>query len=283
MCTQFLRLGCFVALLYFATLPSAAHATTTTENFGSDPGWSGNNNTGFGTNNYGYRGGSNFAGGAVGEAGGAVASRTNGTHTWYADDSLGGSFTLTDPFESSGRFTINSLIGAFDGGFELGFFNFATPTNIPIGGGIGGIEQGAGIRFVDENATTLRSWARLGNNEASASPILLTVGTDYLYDIQYDPIGGGAGIGKLDVEYRLAADNSLVGASSLTIGTGTPWSLNGFGISTLQFGSNNPAADFFIDDVSYSIVPEPSALVLVAIGIATLAVGRRRHGRKSHA
>jgi hypothetical protein len=278
MYAKLVRFGCLVALLHLAVSLSGTHAATTTDNFNTDPLWAGNNNTGFGTNNYGYRT-SNFAGGAAGEVGGAVASRTAGVHTWYADNTLGGTFSLTDAFGASGRMTMNAQPAGFDGGFELGFFNLATPTTLGNGGGVGGIDQAATIRFLDDNGdlAQYRANVRIGTSEGGTAT--LDVGTDYLFDMQYNPTGGGAGLGKLDVTFRLASDNSLVAANSQTIPTGTPWSLNGFGIATLNFGTNNGPADFFIDNVTYSIVPEPSALVLFGFGIAGLAVCRARRRR----
>jgi len=76
-------------------------AIVRTENFDVDPGWT-VLGSGANGNDFGYQATSSHAGGSPGEGGGTF-TRSN-FEKYYADTSLGGSFTLGQPFSASGKF-----------------------------------------------------------------------------------------------------------------------------------------------------------------------------------
>jgi hypothetical protein len=239
-----LATGCIT--LWSVNLSNRAWSATKTENFDVDPGWNSNNNTGFGSNNYGFSN-TDFAGGTPGEAGGAVSSRTEVT-TWYADTNLGGSFSPQLSLMASGRLTVDSVEPGFDGGFDIGFFDNLSTTLSDRGG----IEEALVFSILEQSSTTYRVRVRFGNVASDAtSSHVLDAGTDYLFDLRYDPSGGGMDVGRLVAEFRLAADDSLIVTQTVDNSSTLTYDLNSFGFATLDFDVNNPAANVFIDDLAY--------------------------------
>ncbi|MEX0643621.1 MAG: PEP-CTERM sorting domain-containing protein [Pirellulales bacterium] len=238
-------------------------------------GWTGNRNrdaelgTGYGFSD------SNNAGGAPREMGGVVPGRTSVVSS-YADTTLGGSLSQNLPLTATGRFTVTSIDG-LDGGFEIGFFDAGT---------LDGTPAFIGARIVDGTGSSLRWWPRRdvnGSSEAGGETNQLVVGEDYLFELSYDPSGGGPGIGRLAVEFTRASDNTSLGVRSLDFTTlGTEVNLNAFGMKTLDFNANvGGQANIFLDDLKYTkIVPEPSALAIVVAGLMVSCIAvRRRRGR----
>ena len=260
---------CFLALAPMAT------ATSTIENFDSDPGWTGSNNTGFGNNNYGFSN-TNNAGGAAGEAGGAVSSRTTQT-TFYADTSIG-TLSQQQSLSATGRLTNVGGTSGFDGGFEIGWFDSTSPVIGGPGPAIGGIVDAVTMRLIDDlpNTSIYRVQARWG--EHGSSFITLTANTDYLFTLTYDPNGGGANIGNLDLTINLASDNSFHDSRNVSgASNGVPFAMDAFGFVTLDFGQSQPAANFFIDDLNYTTaIPEPSSSVLTCLAVFGLLATWRR-------
>ncbi|MEX0643620.1 MAG: CotH kinase family protein [Pirellulales bacterium] len=186
------------------------------------------------------------AGGTSGEAGGSVPGRTAEV-AYYADTTLGGSLTQQHALSASGRFSVESIT-ALDGGFEIGWFDSAITQGTP---------SFLGIRLVDGTGTSLRWGARRdvgGFAELILPTDQLAVGQDYRFTITYDPIGGGANVGSLLVEFRRASDNVSLGVRSVSVPSGgAPIALGAFGIKTLDFNANiGGSANVFIDDLVYT-------------------------------
>jgi hypothetical protein len=217
------------------------------ENFDVDPGWSGNSNTGYGNNNFGYSN-TSFAGGAPGEAGGAVSTRTDKI-TWYADTDLGGSLSLQESLMASGRFTVQSIAPGVTGALDIGFFASTSATKSAHGG----IEEALVFSILEHSLSTYRVRVRLGNKTTgSSNTYVLNAGTDYLFNLLYGPNAGGIGLGRLDVEFRRAADNAhLVTLSEVNAST-LNYNLNSFGITTNDFDRIEPPVNVFIDDLTYT-------------------------------
>src|SRR5687768_16348068 len=94
--------GCLI----MACLHGHVLAVTVTENFNDDPYWAGFNNHVL-SDSYGFSPATNFAGGAPGEAGG-LFGRHDAFDSYYADIDLGGTLSVRDPIQSSGRISIDS-------------------------------------------------------------------------------------------------------------------------------------------------------------------------------
>jgi hypothetical protein len=252
-------------------LSAAAQGATQSEDFTVDPGWTGNGNT-----TYGYSASTSNAGGAVGEAGGAVPSRTNDI-TWYADTTLGGNLTQLEPFSASGRFTISPRTD-FDGGFAIGFFDAVAGT---LNNDDGHIKQGAYFRVLDGDGAKYRVLSSLAGNRSSTSEpgvIVIDGDVDYLFNLNYNPTGGGAAVGRLTVELRFASDNSLLESTFVDTSNALGYNFNAFGIQTGDFNRVEPPSNVFIDDLTYTVVPEPAGAAL--LGCAALSLLNRRGRRQ---
>ncbi|MEX0643622.1 MAG: hypothetical protein WD468_13040 [Pirellulales bacterium] len=137
-------------------------------------GWMGSGNTS-GPNSYGFSD-SNNAGGAPGEAGGTIAVRTT-DFTHYADVTLVGAHSQQTPLFASGKFTVQNF--AFDGGFELAFFNAGSTTKA-TGGGIGGVDEAIAVRVLDGGRMAVRA----GNDASASSPGgAFVANEDYRFDM----------------------------------------------------------------------------------------------------
>lgn len=223
-------------------------------------GWLGSGNT-VGGNGYGFAT-SNIAGGLAGEGGGTIAVRTS-DFTYYADLTLGGALDQQTPLAASGKFTITDF--NFDGGFELGFFNSASTTkanNV----GVGGIDQAIMLRVLDGGRLQVRS----GNEGSPSSPNnTFAPNVDYTFQLTYDPNGVAPGTALMSAEFRRQSDNVLVDTRTAAVpSTGSPFSLNAFGIATLDFDRNDPTTGFFVDDLTYSTYVPPPPPPVIQLGLA---------------
>ena len=236
-------------------------STTERQNFddaaaATAAGWTGLRNTpgdGLGVN-LGFRA-TNHAGGTLGEAGGVMPARTPG-FAYFADTDLGGSLTESDRITAGGRFTIDPLEPGFDGGFELAFFNADDLTRVAEGGGIGGVAEALAIRWIEQDANSVR-WIIRAGDLASYSGTTLQVGVDYLFDLLYEPSGGLSGPGSLTVQFRNADTGAVAASAFLGDLELSGFDLNAFGLLSLDFGVINPAANVYIDDLVYSNVARP--------------------------
>lgn len=250
---------------------------TETQNFDSEAdavaaGWTGLLNRDVDqTTDYGFSD-SNKAGASAGEGGGAVPFRTNEL-TYYADTSIGILNTATDVISASGRLTIDATTDGYDGGMEIGFFNTGdTETQNK------GVKSFIGFRLYEPSPAPEVRWRTRNVTQFGNGPLVgpegLAIGTDYLFSISFDPNGAGPGTGLATTEFRLASDNSLLGASS-SIATSAV-DLNAFGMMTIDFDAIRPNVEIFFDNLTYtSAIPEPSSIGLAAVGLVCV-VWRKR-------
>ena len=262
------------SLAMFAILAVAQHlsAAVVTETFDVGPGWvslgSGSNG-----NDFGYQPGTSHAGGSAGEAGGHFTRST--FIRYYGDSDIGGILSLNEPFSASGRFD-HTARNTPDFGTPLIIGHFSTSGLAKIG-----------IDFTD-NGTQNLHWGlrvifddgRLDFNDGGSiagpyPPIAPNV--DRTWSYSWDPTAGANGVGQL-----FAAVDGLTTSIDFTPEQRARGiTLNAFGFSGVPAGDGrdrpNYYADMFIDDVTYTVVPEPSTVVLAALGLLGLAVfGRRR-------
>ena len=246
----FFVLASTMVCVAFADMP----VTNRYESFASSPsGWVGYNNQSVphGTS-YGFSNTAN-AGGTAGEAGGELPERVNDI-TYYADTdfssalSQNGGATLT----ASGRFKLTTTWG--DGGLRLGWFDKSTTPgyNDYVGLTIaGGGATGWGPQVI------MNQYALAYGPPGGFGAQTLSVGTEYLFSMTYDPTGTDATHGSLNVELRLASNNSLVASvttSNIVSGAGDyTATLDAFGLLSNYSGSTIPGPfTIFIDDLSYS-------------------------------
>jgi hypothetical protein len=248
------------------SLSASAFGVQQTEDFTVDPGWTGVGNTAYGFSN------TNNAGGTAGEAGGAVPSRTTDI-TYYADTTLGGGLTQLDSFTATGRFTISPRTD-FDGGFAIGYFDSTGTVNA---GQDGHFIEGAYMRVLDGGGSGYRVMASLSGQRSATDVINIDGGVDYLFGLIYEPTGGGPTTARLTVEIRDAANpGTVLDTAIIDQPNNAGHVYDAFGIQTGDFNREAPSSNAFIDDLNYTVVPEPFGGALLLLGGVTLLSGRRR-------
>lgn len=250
---------CASALLALTASP-AAFGVILTNDFSTDPGWTGVNNTS-GGNNYGYSSGTSQAGGSAGEVGGTFARR--GTEDYYADTFLagngfaaGGNSTLRMAHQASGRFdalnvaTMNNVV-------EIGHRSASTTD-----------ESFLGLVVLESSSTHVRVGAAvvLSSGTPLFSPFqTVPINGDYAFSYSYNPSGGAFGDGQLSL---LVTNASVAHSFSVDLTSSQRDSvvLDAFGIGGLRVNNTSNQGDVFMDDVIYTAIPEPSGLALLALG-----------------
>jgi hypothetical protein len=245
--------------------PTAAPAQVVrTQSFDTNPGWA-TVGSGVNGNSFGYLV-TGRAGGTAGEGGGQYTRST--TTRYYGDTNLGGALTLNQPFSAGGKFNPTAF-SAPDIGTGLVLGHFA----------VGGVGQ-VGIVF-NNDASNLywRAYVRF-NDGTDVNTLANVIGANVArtWDYTWNPAGGAQGGGLLTV------DVSGPGGGTQTIDLNPAQralgsTVDAFGLSSRPAVSSNSGqfVDLAIDDLSYTAVPEPSALVLV--GVAALAGWRALRSR----
>ena len=253
------RLTAVVAALL--GLAGQAWGASRTENFDVDPGWS-VLGTGINGNDFGYRQESSHAGGSPGEGGGRF-TRSEFVK-YYADTNLDGTITLDTPFSASGRFDYAQANNP-DFGYTnmLGYFSTIGDSYVGIGmnyDGHAGWIYWRGVMSLDAG-TEVTDWERLPDTPIGPN-------TDRTWSFSWDPSGGSEGGGLLTV----ALDEVSNTAELTPALRSKAFAVDAFGWRGGVSPSSNPAqyADIFFDDLTYTVVPEPSSVAMVFMGAFTL-------------
>jgi hypothetical protein len=238
-------------------------------------GWAVFNNT-INSNNYGWNSG-NQVSGTGGQAGGIFTRTSPSSAGYYADLTIGQSGTVagtlnraTDSLVLSGLLRLSNE--DFDGTFRLGYFNTGTFGSLT--------SPFLGISISEPTGTTTNPFrATIVTTETSSAVISLNQDQTYSFDLTWTPSTGGAGT----LSGTFAGQSVSVSALSAT------GIYNAFGITSGYVG-NNPTQNTngsYFDNITYSVVPEPTQMVAVAGVGAALGMWRmrklRRNGRGSNA
>ena len=202
------------------------------------------------------------AAGAAGEVGGQF-SRSELT-AGFADLDLGGELAIAAGLHATGKIYANNV--SFDGGWQVGFFDQGA-----IGTGDFTSSSGSLIGFTNaESGGGFRSWVRAQGENGNQ---------EFLPHLQELNFEIDVPAGSDQVTYTLNDANGALFSASVTIGD-TSGSVNAFGL--LTGGANAPTeqhAFVYLDDLEYTNIPEPSAIVLAAVALIGLGFyGRRRLG-----
>jgi len=259
---------CFTVFIIIFGLMSigTVDAFTITEYFDSDPGWR-SFNLPVDNNDFGFRN-SNFAGGNTGEAGGFF-SQTDQV-AWYGNDTIG-NFTGNNIISASGLMNIYNVEPDYNNNIQISHFDSNGPPHI----------NGMGFQILEypitgqtTNPSSFRIFYKIGDTEGLLF-IINGIKESRTWSYLYDPNDGS--YGSLTVSVSGSGGNTatvfLSGSQRNSIGT-----LNTFGLAEK---ADNDAylkqSEFYIDNVSYSGVPEPATMLLLGSGLVGLAViGRKR-------
>jgi len=253
----------------------SVYQTFDTQASAAADGWAVFNNT-INSNNYGWNSG-NQVSGTGGQAGG-IFTRTGSTSAgYYADLTIGQSGTVagtlnraTDSLVLSGLLRLSNA--DFDGTFRLGYFNTGTfgSSTAPF----------LGISISEPLTPTDPFRAFITTNGTSSAVISVNQDQTYGFDLTWTPSTGGAGT----LAGTFAGQSVSVSALSAT------GIYNAFGITNGYVPSSNSAQNTngsYFDNITYSVVPEPTQMVFVAGVGAALGAWRlrklRRNGRGSNA
>jgi hypothetical protein len=254
-----------------------------THSFDTDPGWDQleNRNTYISTNvrprfDFGYSAGTNFAGGA---GGGEIGGHTfrgdsreefNGSRMAYYGDELDETLSLDQPLHAEGKVSFRR--GVSDSTTLIGFFqsedsmrsnnsqNTATPENF-----VGAVIEGPsseGHYFYPTYGVDEEGVRGSGGRGSPTPPYIYPNGDSHLWSLDYDPTGNG-GTGSITVTLDGQAVTLNLDAGHKAIGA----QFNRFGIITTHIDGNGQTVYF--DDLTYAvgIVPEPTTMALIAIGV----------------
>lgn len=225
---------------------------------------------------------------AVADSGEGRLQGSRGALSYYADTSLGGELSFSSPFAASGRLDFADANGTdFGTGMALGYFDKDSSADTSINNLL---LAGFNITEANPAALQLRLIYRVNGSfvvfQDSATSIANSVENDRSFTLSWNPTGGAqAGQGRMTgtvtdlsagTTQTLTMDAFLTGNSGNNLGNAR---LDAFGL--VKPGSGGVPAqnvDWRIDDVTYDVVPEPSAAGLLAAAGALLLPSRRRRG-----
>jgi hypothetical protein len=248
-------LTCLIVVLGLAAVASAVDYTGNQrlEDFDSgqsDP-WSSVGSPGWGFSS------STYAGGTANEAGG-VMDYTSGTFPmYYADDNLGGVLTETDQFSASGTAYMSCDAPAF-GYFEKSATNGSWPV----------LETMTGLQAVNTaSPDSAYVVLHVDGVKVDETDIKSWLSQSVVYwRFSYDGAGG--------ITADVADNASFTGNSVSLSGSATvDFDLDAFGLPRSRDHTTN-RGELYIDNLSYSYVPEPATVAI--LGLGSLVLLRRR-------
>ena len=229
----------------------------------------------------------NTAGGDAGEIGG-IQSR-GASHAGVADLNIG-TMTAADTLHAHGIMNTTNL--GYNGAWWLGWFNqdqadgssFVNAPHNTLGNSPGTV-IGA-VHLEDGN---WRTGGALGHTRADGS-FNANFNQNYAalpqgpveFWLDYDPAGGALGVGEVTYRVNDAGGTEIVNTThafnpiTRPDADGDP--VNAFGF--FATGGNTDAvvqqAEVWLDNLEYTVVPEPSTILLLGMGLISLAGFRRR-------
>lgn len=254
----------------------SVYQTFDTEASAQADGWAVLNNT-INGNNYGWNSG-NQVSGTGGQAGGIFTRTIIGSTGYYADLTIGQSGTVagtlnraTDSLVLSGLLRLSN--SDFDGNFRLGYFNTGTFGS--------SADPFLGISFGEPLSPGGPFRASITTNGTTSAPISLNQDQTYGFNLTWTPTTGGAGT----LAGTFAGQPVSVTAGLSATGIYTAFGItNGYSNSSVSTLNTNGS---YFDNITYSVVPEPTQMVFVAGVGAALGMWRmrklRRNGRGSNA
>jgi len=238
------RLFGTIGLLAIGALPNAKASVVITNHFDADPGWAGVNNT----------------------------SGGNSYENYYADTNSfqGEYFSLGHALQGSGRFDARN-VSTFTGGAEIGHRSASTSDQTFLG-----------LHVVDLDASNVRIRAFFQRSDGvglGSSLSVVPINGDYWFSYSYNPNSGGSSQGQLSLTVTNSTFSNTFTVDLTAADRAVGGVLDAFGVGSnpLSFPSASNTGDIFIDDVSFTAIPEPSAVAL--LGAGTLLLGRQRRLR----
>jgi hypothetical protein len=258
----------------------SVYQTFDTQASAAADGWATLRNTA-NSNNYGWDSG-NVVSGTGGQAGGIFTRTISGSTGYYADLTIGQSGTTSGTLDrATETLSISGLLNFsnvdFDGSIRLGYFNSGAFGN--TGNSFIGLNISEPVPSNTSNPFRVSGVVASGT-QSTTTPILINQNQTYSFGLTWTPTGGGAG--------TLSGN---VGGTPFSLSAPTGSSLfDAFGITNGWMASNNSAQNTngsYFDNITYSVVPEPTQMVFVAGVGAALGAWRlrklRQNGRGSEA
>jgi len=245
-------IGLFAVLVSVAVLLGVSQPVYAgTSTFDSDPGWDGNGNRDSGQD-FGWSNTNNAGGSAAGEIGGDVI---RSPLAWYAAEITPISAGTTS-FSASGK-----LILSGSGNFLVGWFD---STKAASGGLDWGPDNFVGFRSDDNSLYVYAD----GGGGSFASGVTAGGSGATTFNVSYDHSTGD-----------LTATSGQGGSETRGVGDkGNLANLDRFGILNLHIPGNDAAGTMWVDDLTFTgnVVPEPTSIVLMMLGLGLAAFSRRR-------
>ena len=232
----------------------------------------------------------------AGEGGGLM---TRGGRTHYGDTTLSGTVNLSKRLEWNGEFAFTARSATFNTigfGTSIGYFQAARDSDnrhvlsFTINEEGNTVPQQSQFRVLARTFLSDNTFAWQGGSEVATGPtagttwLTLQQGTPYYFNSVWDPtIGNG--------QHRLEFFDNTNPLSPVSVGvitaTMTASVRNSAGFSATTFDSfglrklwgtieNGDTATMFIDNVSYTVTPEPSAALIGVFGSMLFVSARRR-------
>lgn len=246
--TSLIILNLFVILHAGILAPESAFAFSATETFDTGLGQFdtvvGNTSNG---NSFGFSN-TSHAGGTAAEVGGTFARSTSLNLAYVADTSLGGTLGATTDLQMNGRFTVT---GENNGDNEIlvGFFD----TNASDFD-----NSFTGLIILNPSISTNFNTGITNNGTSGSLNSILTRNTPYPFSLELNRSTGKLSGNIAGVNYSLTVTNTTT-YDAFGIGSG----------GSLSSSSSNTINAYF-DNLTYTAVPAPSSLIVIALGFGCL-------------
>jgi len=246
----------------FATRAAAESQSFDSEASASAAGW-----TEFGSRinsfDFGFSATNNAEGASGAGEGGGLLARSQPIG-YYGDRTIGGSSDLSIDLHATGRVKFQNI--NFDGEFYFGWFD-ASQAEMDNKDFLGFFVQ-------EPNTASMGAFrVRASIDTANGAQMNIPNDTALNFTLDWDADGGAiAGEGLMSVTFS-TLDGATMFSSSREGSDGMNFDSFGL-ISNNQTGGQ--LTNFWFDDVDYSVIPEPSSLLLAMCGFGFALLTRRR-------